>query len=215
MSRDLLSDLLRDADASAPPPPAPRGVAERVRARSRARDRRRRATALVVLPVGVATVAALLLRDRAPVDAIRRVAASQATTAVASTGPTTAAAPPVDPTAALDEARRLQSEASIQLAVARGLNARRELRRRASERAGSTDLARGTSLRGEREMAALTLLDHADRLRRDLKEVDAALATYRRTVELFPDTAWAAVARRRIEELRPDARGVRADRSLT
>jgi hypothetical protein len=39
-------------------------------------------------------------------------------------------------------------------------------------------------------------------LRRDLRQVDAALAAYRRAAELFPETQWAAVARQRIDELK-------------
>ena len=45
--------------------------------------------------------------------------------------------------------------------------------------------------------------------------VDAALAAYRRTIQLFPDTKWAAVAKQRIHELRPDAALARPHNELT
>ena len=130
--------------------------------------------------------------------------------------PAVAVPPAADATVLLAETRRLESEAAIHLAVASGLAARRDLRRRAAETAADDrGAAPVTSLRLEREKAALTLLDHADRLRRDLRELDAALAAYRQTVELFPDTPWAALARRRIEEMVPDARRVAQDGPLT
>lgn len=210
MIHDVLTDLLREADASAPPPPAPQGVAEHVRGRAGIQARRRRATAVVVLPLTVAGVAVLLLRERTPLDPSPHVMSSGAMPSAPAGSPA-----PLDAAASLAEVRRLRSEAAGRLAVAQGLTARRELRRRAAEALALSDAARATSLSREREKAALTLLDHADRLRRDLKEVDAALAAYRRTVELFPDTAWAAVARRRIEELQPDARRVTTGSSLT
>ena len=217
MSRDPLDDLLHDADRSAPPPPSPRDLAEKVRGRARARTVRRRAAVAVVLPLAIAGTAALLFRKSVPTDTSHPVATTNPSTRDAvAVKPETASS--ADRAALLAEARRLESEASVRLAVAGKLAARRDRRRREAELAtapGGMAAPGVASLEVEREKAALTLLDHGDRLRRDLKEVDAALAAYRRTVELFPDTRWAAVAQRRLEEIRPDSRRAAADPSLS
>ena len=102
------------------------------------------------------------------------------------------------------------------MAVANETMKRADRRRRLSRASESLAAATPPSTIGDqRDRAALTLLDHGDRLRRDLKEVDAALAAYRRTIELFPDTKWAAVAKQRIHELRPDAALARQHNQLT
>ena len=194
MTGDRLAELLRDADADAPPPPSPRsGLAEHVRRRAAARATRRRSAAAAVVVVASATAASWIAR--APRFNVDRVP-------TASTAP--AAAPAVD----VLEIARLQSQAAVHSAVADMLHARQARRWVAAPAAGAT-------VQSERERAALALLDHADRLRRDLKQIDAALAAYRRTVELFPDTRWAAVARARIEQLTPGARGRFPGDSLT
>jgi hypothetical protein len=116
-------------------------------------------------------------------------------------------APQADAASMLAESKQFAAQAEWHQSAANsldGLRRRRERLARARERlaeAGADPVMR------ERERAALALLDHADRLRRDLKQADAALATYRRTIELFPDTRWAHVARQRIDQLKPDARG--------
>jgi hypothetical protein len=119
----------------------------------------------------------------------------------------------IQPPAAIDwqalqvESARLKAEADLQAAVATRLGARRDQRDRlARERARLAAAALAPTLVSERDKAALTLLDHGDRLRRELKRTDAALAAYRRTIELFPETRWAAAARQRINEMKPDAR---------
>jgi hypothetical protein len=113
------------------------------------------------------------------------------------------------------ESNRLAAEAASHQAAAESLDVllrRRERRNRALERIAAADV---DPVARERERAALSLLDHGDRLHRDLKQLDAALAAYRQTIDLFPDTRWANVARRRIDQLKPDARGPVAHPSLS
>ena len=208
MSRPNLHDLLADADASAPPPPAMGSLADIVRNRARARDRRRRAGAVGALLLAVGAVSVVAFRPSGP---------STSPTAQTHLPQHGAQLTPVfDAAAAAAEAASLRAEAARRLTVANEAMKRADRRRRLSRAAESLAAASPLPTVGdERDRAALTLLDHGDRLRRDLKEVDAALAAYRRTIELFPDTKWAAVAKQRIHELRPDAALVRPHDQLT
>lgn len=185
MTREALADLLRDADAAAPPPPTlPLDLAGRVRRKAAAQARRRRNTAAAALVVAGATAAAwVALPPQADVE--RAVV--------------TATAPAAPATVARSELVLLRAQAAMHSTVAATLQSREDRRRIAEPAAAPT-------VQSERDKAALALLDHADRLRRDLNQVDAALAAYRRTVEMFPETRWAAVARARIEQLAPGAR---------
>ena len=198
MSRTL-ADLLHEADEAAPPPPTPVRLAEAVRARSRTVAFRRRVVAVAALPLVAIAPAAWLIRGAPPAPGDH--AASRASL------PTTIPAPPANGFPLPAEAAALKAEASLRLAVADALRLRDERRRRPARSFDARPpMNLVDSIESEREKAALTLLDHADRLRRDLKQADAALAAYRRTIELFPETRWAAVAKQRIEDLKPDAR---------
>jgi hypothetical protein len=177
MTHDALADLLRDADAGAPPPPATERLAERVYRRARTRSRRRRVLAAVAVLV---CSAALLWSLPKP----------------------TPSSAPTQEAVAIEPAEifRLRADAAMHLKVADAVLSHTQRRARAAHLRDTP-----VTIESEREKAALAMLDHGDRLRRDLKQVDAALAAYRRTVELFPDTRWAAVARERIALLKPDA----------
>ena len=188
MTEDRLTELLRGADAAAPLP-AVVGLAGRVRRQAHARVRRRQLAAAMVVVVSVG--AALWVnrthrRAEEPAPLASAVSARVSPAVVA----------------------RLRVEAEIHSTVARALHARQARRRI------QTPVTRPT-IESERDKAALAMLDHAERLRRDLKEVDAALAAYRRTIELFPGTRWAAVAKQRIEQLKPDARRIEPKHTLT
>jgi hypothetical protein len=200
MSDDRLSNLLREIDATSPPPPLA-GLASAVLRRARARSRRRRVVVTTIV-LFVPTAAALSWFARRPDASKDHVA--------------------VQPPAAMDfealqaESARLQAEADLQTEIARRLGTRQEQRERVARE--STRPAKGAhvpTLRSERDRAALTLLDHGDRLRRELKQVDAARAAYRRTIELFPETHWAVVAKQRVEQLEPDARDHNSPAGLT
>ena len=194
MISDPLVELLRRADDRAPPPPAPAGLAEKVRSRARLQSRRRLAAAGLLVPFVL--VAALSWKTRNPFGDPVPVAT------------TIEVAPPVAHQVSVEavEATRLRAEASLRISTVEALRsrvARREKAQRARELLAGAEAP--DSISAEWDKAALTMLDHAERLRRDLKQVDAALAAYRRTVELFPDTRWAAVARQRIEQLKGSA----------
>jgi hypothetical protein len=55
-------------------------------------------------------------------------------------------------------------------------------------------------LRQQRDRAALILVYEADEHARQ-RQPDQAVARYRRAIELFPQTHWAAVARQRLKEI--------------
>ena len=190
MNDDSIAQLLRETDATSPPPPLA-GLASSVRHRAHTRARRRRSAAvaiIVLLPAAAALSWAL--RPTLPVPDKTLVLA-----------PSTQS----NPQLLQAEATRLREEATVQAAVLSRM-AQRERResvlRRRDQLASRAAFATGAT---EREKAALILLDHGDRLRKELRQSDAALAAYRRAAELFPETKWAAVARQRIEEIKPRA----------
>ncbi|MBN1818769.1 MAG: hypothetical protein JW828_15515 [Sedimentisphaerales bacterium] len=51
------------------------------------------------------------------------------------------------------------------------------------------------------DKTAFTMLYQADRLYRELRLQEDAVAAYQRLIELFPDNPWAQVARQRLEEI--------------
>jgi len=198
--QDSLDGLLREADAAAPPPPVPQpGLAERVRRRRQAHVRRQLAAAVVALPAAALALSLALppARKTPPNGDVAQLNATEP--ANRRRVPTRATD---DPQALTAEVLRLKSEAAIRLSVVEGLqkrHARREIEARVAE-LESRGLA-PDSAGLERDKAALTLIDHGDRLRKDFQAVDEALAAYRRAIELFPDTRWAAVAKQRIDSL--------------
>lgn len=201
MSRDTIAELLHQADADAPPPPPlTPGLAERILARRRVQLRRRRIAGAVALPVAAIALTAVLL----PVRTIHHSHPS---------AQTTPALPSVDVAVLRAELARLDSVASLSLAIVNGVDARQ--RQRVHLKHARELLASALDpIRSERDKAALTMIDHGDRLRRDLKEPGAALAAYRRTIEMFPGTRWAGIATQRIEQLNAGARRIANDLSL-
>jgi len=198
MNDPILTQLLRDADDAAPPPPPVPGLARQVRARAAARARQRRMAVAALLPVALVVLAA----------AEHRFAGRNVGRVVTSTRPVSPdQAPRPDAAPMLAESKRLVAQAEWHQSAAASLDALRRRRERMARAREVLDETGADPVMRERERAALSLLDHAERLRRDLKQPDAALETYRRTIELFPDTRWANVARQRIDELKPDARG--------
>jgi len=199
MNEPTLTSLLTQADDAAPPPPVAPGLARVVRARAAARARRQVVAASLCVPM---VAVALVMSLQAPRRGDRHPGVTL------STRPTTGG--PTAPVTAANlkaESERLALEAARHQAAAESLDALRRRRDRATwarEVVANTDT---DAITRERNRAALSLLDHGDRLRRDLKQPDAAMDAYRRTIELFPDTHWAGVAKQRIDQLKPDARG--------
>jgi hypothetical protein len=207
MNDPTLTKLLRQADDAAPPPPLVAGLAKDVRVRAATRSRHQLIAASLAFPVVLAGLVVAVqwygwrqhqhdfARSTRPAEVKNAAAANDALLIV--------------------ESNRLAAEAASHESTANsldGLRRRRERATRARELLASAD---ADPVARERESAALALLDHGDRLRRDLKQVDAALAAYRRTIELFPDSRWAAVAKQRIDQFKPDARGPAAGASLS
>ena len=203
MNDPTLTQLLRDADDAAPPPPPVPGLAGQVRSRAATQARQRRTVIAVLVPVAL-VVAAVAQHRIAGRHAHERVAITPAP-----------APPPPDAASMLAESKRLVAQAEWHQSAANSLDVLRHRRERmAHTREVLTETGADPVMR-ERDRAALALLDHAERLRRDLKQPDAALETYRRTIELFPDTRWAHIARQRIDQLKPDARGPVAEPRLS
>ena len=175
---DPLLPLLRSADAGSPPPPAPPGLAEKVRARAK-RQRRRAAIAAVACVSLLSAIGSALL-VRPPAREGLEVATSRDLEA---------------------EARQAALEAEVRLAVARRISAAERRRSTAASLSRALAAAAPTwaeHVAAQREQAALTLLDQADRFHARAGSSADALATYRRAVALFPDTESADVARQRI-----------------
>ena len=186
-TEERLAELLRVADA--PPLPAAPGLAQRVLREARARVHRRQFAAATLVVISGGAAAVWMNRVHSP-----SAPAPMAHATSASPSPAMLA--------------RLKSDAEIHSTVANALRAREfERRLRVPDIVATAEL--------ERDKAALAMLDHGDRLRRDLKQVDAALAAYRRTIVLFPDTRWSAVAKQRIAQLDPGARRTQPDHTLT
>ena len=177
---DRLSQLLRAADA--PPPTAAGDLVQRVqRRRTRERTTRRAIAASVLL---LALCLPWVTRLRSPVQPV--VIAPAPSVAVV-TPPTPAAV------AALDAEARLHEQ------VADRLLASSSRGRRGAQTKSPHDPALA-ELQQQRDRAALLLVYEADQYRQRNQPIDA-VASYRRAIELFPQTHWADVARQRLKDL--------------
>ena len=179
MSHDPLELLLRSADASSAAPPLPADLPGQVRDLLR---RRRRRNALIM--AGAATLAVPLL-------------------AVALLWPY----PPRE--VAID--RPVPPTVPIRLDIAQ-LNLQAELHDQTAARLLASadalpvwptsmhDRPVLAEVREQRDRAALILVYEAERATR-ASQPHRALSAYRRAIELFPQTYWADVARRRLKEM--------------
>ena len=173
--RETLEQLLRTTDAANPPPDRLNDLATAVNNR-RVRRRRVRvasATATAVLAVVLATV---LMMHKTP----SRVPAPFA----------------VVPAARPAE-MSIQAQARLHELTIERLEHRRE-RRKASASVAAVAFAPSP---GElRDRAALILIYDADQHLQSHRR-DDAVAMYRRTIELFPQSHWATIARQRLKQL--------------
>lgn len=202
--QESLRPLLRDADAAFPPPPLDPDLAANVRRLSRRRRSRRRIAGGCVVVLVAASVVAAVQSSRG-----RLRGGSVAQSGPLSHSPATPPAPHVsvpvsNAVEAAAEYRLAKLEADAAVASASRLLVAERSRRQLRELDGR--LADGSPTQAERiasfrAVAALTLISQADRLESRADSPLDALATYRRAVELFPDTPWVAVARQRMEEL--------------
>ena len=177
---DSLRQLLRDADATAPIPAPISGLADQVRRRRARRTRIQRVGAgVAVVCIIAATWAAVRLRK--PVVPV---------SATISSTPA-----PVADRALLAS---LALEAKLHALTAQKLSALQALRGR---NAAKTDVNSVEAELGlQRDRAALILIYDADRSAREHRPADA-IAAYRRTLELFPQSTWAQVARQRLKAM--------------
>jgi hypothetical protein len=169
---DRLEHLLKRADA---PPPVARqsDLAERVRRRAHRNDRIRSTTIAAVLLAGVALSAFMLIRPR--------------TNAPEALKP--------DRAALKAELDRLNEEATRHATVADRLM-QIEL---VSPPVDPTEVAR--NLQRQRDEAALSLIYQAETLAPIPAQRPAAVALYQKTIDLFPQTHWASLAKERLQVL--------------
>jgi len=178
MSDEAIRSLLRQADEAGGVPPAPPGMAGRVLLLARRRRRRRLAGLSAAACVAIALAAAGLLRPDAPPTA----------------GP--------DEQAVLlrQEIARLDLRAQTALAVAEHMIALEAQRRAAPPAKVVPGVDPEWMIQQEMDKAARSMVQLAARMAVDQGRRDEAVATYRRAIALFPQTAWAAVARQRLKQ---------------
>ena len=198
---DPLAELLHRADAVSPPPSLPGDLAANVRVEFRRRRHRQRvagaATAAFVIVASLFAVVRLSSREarRQIAQAPPPPAASQRS--VAHVGVT-------DPKLLAVELSRARAEAYAHLSLSHRMLAAERRKANLVRLADAAVVAapmraeRITMLRHE---AAMTLVGQAEGLKTRAHSPLDALATYRRAMELFPETAAAAVARQRLSEL--------------
>jgi len=102
------------------------------------------------------------------------------------------------------EVRQLEAEANrrmaeIELMQLREQHSRVEARLAAALQRPDPDIWVQT----ETERAASIMVAGADRMVREFKLTESAASLYRRTIELFPNTRGAGIARRRLSEIQP------------
>lgn len=213
MPQTSLEDLLRQADAASGAPALPSDLAGRVLRRAR---RRRRAAvagwaaaAAVVLAVGAAALLRSGIAGTGEPD--RQIArpGRQAAPASGAAGRPPAAsgrAPLVHPPVLTEAERlraeiaRLRAEGDSRMAVVQhmlALERRRENARRHRRRVVLPDPA--DEVQRHMDKAALVMVYQADRLSRWPDQQVPAREIYLRTIELFPQTRWADVARQRLQ----------------
>ena len=184
MPHDALEQLLRKADATATAPPPLTGLPARVRRR---RQRRRMTKALAA--AGVAIIALPLL-------AMTLFTRPSPPPSVAINNPA-----PETPTPTRRDLARLNLQADLHEETAAQLLAATAAAAAHSVPAPAVaDDNVLAHVREQRDRAALILIYEADQAARE-KKTTRALAAYRRTIELFPKTYAAAVARQRLKEM--------------
>jgi hypothetical protein len=212
-ANDPIQEWLRRADAAAGAPPAlGDDLPGRLR-RLAAHRRRTRAIGLGVASAAAAVVAGVMFwmarpADQpptpAPTETIQANGALPAPIAVPSNGnPTPIATVPAganDPQIARLNARLAEIRFEI------------DWRRRAAREVEAQELALAHRvrlrapdpqevIRQDIDTVALVMVRQADRLARQPDRREAAVAQYRRTVEFFPQSPWAAAARQRLTEI--------------
>ena len=201
MSEDPIKQLLRRADQAAGPPNSQGDLVERVfrLAGRRAAVTRWAVAAGIVLALG----AGLMVRIAGPGGGRR----PQDQVADAQRQPSTNIDTPNGPPAAQTPASRLRAEIASLRAEADSRTAVVEHMLAAEQRRKSLDRYRryrawpdpGEQVERQMDRAALAMVFQADRMSRQVELRAPAMAIYHRTIELFPESRWADVARQRLE----------------
>lgn len=194
MTPERLRELLRQADAAHPPPAlAPARLMRAVNRRAAGRRQRRwvfqAAAGLLVALTGSTLFHQPLRAARVapPPDAMAHETGA--------TGPQVA--PDAGPSlAALND--QADSQAAIAARVAALLTKPVTAEQTVVPPAPPDPLV---AIAAQRELAARTLVEYADRMQHELAVPAAAVAPYRDAAELFPDTTWARVANVRLTSL--------------
>ncbi len=182
MREDKIPSLLQDADRTAGPP-SPVSV-DFSAIRRRAGQRRLAASAVPVAAAAVVLVAlsiwtAVIRTDRAAEEQ-KKIAALE------------------------NEVRVLQARTDAALGLIREMVANEQRQRRLdqlqAELTGIPDPLE--EVQKQVEQTAFIIVYQADRMYRELNQRDSAIRAYRRTIELFPQTESAEVARQRLEEIK-------------
>ena len=184
MPRDPLKQLLESADATAAAPPTLADLSQRVKRRHHRRRTMKTAgvaiAAIVMIAVPLLTLAMFPRHSSPPTNFVMKNRPP---------APTRQDLARLDLIAELHEqtADRLQrATSSTQVQPVPVIVADHDIVLK--------------QVREQRDRAALILIYDADQAARE-KQTTRALAAYRRTIELFPQTHWAAVARQRLKEM--------------
>ena len=183
MSDDAIRSLLRQADEAGDAPSPPPDLAGRVM-RLAARRRRRRATLAAVsaaVCLAVAVGAAALLGPDGQETAGRAEEAALLRQEIA----------------------RLELRAQTSLAIAERMIALEDQRRAAPPAKPRRTIDPELMIQHEMDKAARSMVQMAARMAVDKDRRAEAVATYRRTIALFPQTTWAVVARQRLKKAFP------------
>lgn len=196
MSDQQLQQLLRQADeAFAGPRVGPPELSVKVRQLAR-RQRRRRlfgSAAAAVLVLSLSTVA-WVNRSGHPSPAPTPILADN------SPKPLSAAELQM-------QVERLREEIQTGCQTVHEVLERQEVEQRLAALREQAEADPFKAVNDQLDRAALTMVYQADRMYHELNLRESAVASYQRTIELFPQTHWAQVAKDRLAELKTAGNG--------
>lgn len=186
MNDEPLRNLLHEADRAAGNPTMDVAeLSERIRLGVRSRRQRRRVSAVISIAViGVGTT----LLVRAGLD-------SNATLPIARHSDET---PQINVARLRNEYEQLRIEADSRIALLRRVNELRDQQSRMATYAEPHGIDLVREAQNEAEVAARLIVYRADRIYQEPPRRLTALQIYRRAIALFPNTAWADIARERL-----------------
>ncbi|MDM8007021.1 MAG: hypothetical protein QUV05_12855, partial [Phycisphaerae bacterium] len=195
-SDERLRELLREADAAfGGPRVGSADLSLRVRRRAR-RQRRRRvfgSAAAVVLVLSLSTVA-WVNRSGHPSPAPRPIVADNSLK-------------PVSVAELHMQIERLREEIRTGCQAVHEVLERQEVEQRLAALREQAEADPLKAVNDQLDRAALTMVYQADRMYHELNLRESAVASYQRTIELFPQTHWAQVAKDRLAELKTAGNG--------